>query len=87
MPSERKMKSTKNRIRRKEDEKEKRTRKIKAKLEESSPVLKVRPSSRMSSGVLEHVYDWMCMCVATMKVMNGFESFRSGKGCRVKEVS
>ena len=43
--------------------------------------------SRMSSGVLEDVYDCMCMCVTTMKVMNVIEFFCKENGYRVKEVS
>jgi hypothetical protein len=45
------------------------------------------PLQHQTLAVLEHVYDCMCMCVATVKVMNVIESFRSGKGCRVKEVN
>ena len=65
LPSERKMKPIKNRIRRKEEEKVERTREINnAKLKELSLVLNVPPSSRMSSSVLEHVYDCVCRGVA-----------------------
>ena len=44
-------------------------------------------SSLMPSSVLEHVYDCMCMCVATMKVMNVIEFFCKENGYSVKEVS